>query len=467
VTRLGSTQIAAFICSALLYWASYLALLGCGVLAGQNLPPSNFSPSSLSPSSRSLLSPDQLDTLVAPVALYPDPLLAQVLAASTYPLELVEAQQWISQQQGLQGRQLVEAAKQQNWDPSVQAMAAFPDVLSMLTRDVRWTTDLGNAFLGQQGEVMAAVQRLRARAQSSGTLRSTPQQVVTTEGDYGQSPIAIQPADPQVIYVPTYNPAYVWGPPAWGAYPPLYYPSYGPSYGYGFGAATFLGALFSGLVSFGGWGWGLSWLTHGLFINSLFFSHFGFGGGYGSGYGGSTIWAHNPAHRLGVAYPSHVAAHFASASTGNWRTFNNRGTYSGSPRGFAANPSQGWRSFGGNRSGGGDRGSTPVAKGGSFERPLSQSYRSNAGGLARAFAGPTSQNSAREFSGSGSNGLARAPSQTHFSAPRAPSQHFSAPRSSGQHFSAPHSSGPKPGRPASGHGGSHSGGGHSGRSKHR
>src|SRR5580704_14770019 len=123
-----------------------------------------------------LLSPDQLNTLVAPVALYPDQLLGQVLAASTYPLELIEAAQWIQEQRGLRGPQLIDAAKRQNWDPSVQAMVAFPDVLAMLTRDVRWTTDLGNAFLAQQADVMAAIQQMRARAQSNGRLRSTPEQ---------------------------------------------------------------------------------------------------------------------------------------------------------------------------------------------------------------------------------------------------------------------------------------------------
>ncbi len=160
-----------------------------------------------------LLSPQDLDNLVAPIALYPDPLLAQVLAASTYPLEIVEMQQWLQAHPGLRGQQLMDAAKHQNWDPSVQAMVAFPDVVTMLNRDVRWTTDLGNAFLSQQADVMGAVQRMRARAQANGRLSTTPQQTVTTQSQDGQTAIDIEPADPQVIYVPTYNPAYVWGPP--------------------------------------------------------------------------------------------------------------------------------------------------------------------------------------------------------------------------------------------------------------
>ena len=108
-----------------------------------------------------LLSPAQLENIVAPIALYPDPLLGQVLAASTYPLEVVQAQQWMQQNGNLHGQQLMNAARQQNWDPSVQALVAFPDVMTSLTRDVQWTTDLGNAFLAQQNDVMAAVQRMR------------------------------------------------------------------------------------------------------------------------------------------------------------------------------------------------------------------------------------------------------------------------------------------------------------------
>ncbi len=240
-----------------------------------------------------MLSPDQLDNLVAPVALYPDPLLSEVLAASTYPLEIVEAQQWLQQHPGLQGPQLISAAQQTRWDPSVQALVAFPDALALLNRDVQWTTDLGNAFLAQQSDVMAAIQRMRATAQQNGRLVNTPQQVMSNDAPggqpYGQGPIQIQPAGPQVMYVPTYNPEYVWGPPPVGAYPPLGYPS--DSYGLGFGVPTLLSSLFTGftgLLSWGGWGWGLSWLTHSLLLNGLFLNHFGFGGGGfgGGGFGG-------------------------------------------------------------------------------------------------------------------------------------------------------------------------------------
>jgi hypothetical protein len=141
-----------------------------------------------------LLSPEQLDNLVAPVALYPDPLLSTVLAASTYPLEIVEAQQWLQQNGNLRCDPLMDAAKQQSWDPSVQALVALPDALRLLSNDVRWTTDLGNAFLAQQADVMSAVQRMRSRARANGRLTTTPQQVVTTAVQDGQSAIEIQPS---------------------------------------------------------------------------------------------------------------------------------------------------------------------------------------------------------------------------------------------------------------------------------
>ena len=176
-------------------------------------------------STQQMLSSEQLDNLVAPIALYPDPLLGQLLVASTYPLELVEANQWLQRNRQLRGQALTDAAKQQPWDPSVQALVAVPDALAKLNQDIRWTTDLGNAFLSQQADVMNAVQRMRARAKDNGRLSSTPQQTVATQEQGEQQVIVIQPANPQVIYVPTYDPFYVWGPPLYGYYPPLYYPS--------------------------------------------------------------------------------------------------------------------------------------------------------------------------------------------------------------------------------------------------
>ncbi len=167
--------------------------------------------------------PDQLDSLVSPIALYPDPMLAQVLAASTYPLELVQLQQWLSKNKTLKDKALVDAVEKQPWDPSVQAMAALPDVVKRLSDDIQWTTDLGNAFLAQQSDVMDAVQRMRKKAQGSGNLKSSEQQKVEVKTVESKQVIIIEQANPQVVYVPSYDPVVVYGPPVY-PYPPIYYP---------------------------------------------------------------------------------------------------------------------------------------------------------------------------------------------------------------------------------------------------
>ena len=158
---------------------------------------------------------DQLDSLVAPIALYPDPLLAQVLAASTYPLELLQMSQWLARNPGLKDKALADAVAQQPWDASIQAMAALPDVTKRLADDIQWTTDLGNAFLAQQGDVMHAVQRMRQKAEDKGSLKSTKEQVVETKTIENREVIVIEQANPQVVYVPSYDPVTVYGPPVY------------------------------------------------------------------------------------------------------------------------------------------------------------------------------------------------------------------------------------------------------------
>jgi hypothetical protein len=394
-----------------------------------------------------LLSSGQLDDLVAPVALYPDPLLGEVLAASTYPLEIAEANQWLQQNRNLQGAQLVDAARQQNWDPSVQALVAFPDALGLLGNDLQWTRDLGDAFLAQQTDVMSAVQRMRARASANGRLQSTPQQVVTTDTQNGQSAIKIQPADQQVMYVPVYQPDYVWGPPAEGAYPDEWYPD-GADYDFGFGFAPgiFVGSFFPGWGGWGGWGWGCGWFGGGLFVNAGFFNRFGFRGGFGErGFGGRTAWTHDPVHRMGVSYPNQaVATRFHSNNFGGNRMNYGQSVAGGRFNSGAAVGSQGgWRHFGGG-------GGAPA-----------QSYRAPAQGYRAYNAAPqyrTAPSYNRSF-----NAASRSyamPRQS-FSAPRA--QSFAAPRA--QSFSAPRSSGGFSGaRSSGGFSGGHSGssGGHGG-----
>jgi len=171
----------------------------------------------------------QLDSLVAPVALYPDPLLTQVLVASTYPLEIIQLQQWLQKNSGLTGDALANAVQNQDWDPSIQAMAVFPDLVKRLADDIKWTTDLGNAFLAQQSDVMDAVQRMRRKALDAGKLKTNEQMKVETEVVDSKTVVVIQPANPQIVYVPTYNPVVVYGPPVvMYPYPPIYYPP--PSY---------------------------------------------------------------------------------------------------------------------------------------------------------------------------------------------------------------------------------------------
>src|SRR5690242_8299900 len=161
---------------------------------------------------------DQLDSLVAPIALYPDPLLAQILAASTYPLEIIELEQWLKRNPNLKDQALADAMAKQSWDPSIQAMAVFPEVVTRLSANVAWTTNLGNAFLAQPQDVMDAVQRMRAKAQSKGALKTTEQQKVETETvEGGEEAIVIEPANSQYAFVPSYDPEVVYGDP--GIYP--------------------------------------------------------------------------------------------------------------------------------------------------------------------------------------------------------------------------------------------------------
>jgi hypothetical protein len=368
---------------------------------------------------RSTLTAQQLDNLVAPLALYPDPLLSQVLVAATYPLEVVEANQWLQQNRSLTGTALMDAAKQQNWDPAVQALVAFPDVLLRLNQDVRWTTDLGNAFLGQQADVLAAIQRLRASARANGKLRTTPQETVSTQVQNGQTEIAIQPADPQVIYVPTYDPTYVWGPPAWGYYPPLYYPTYG--FGFGFGIP--IGGFFFGWPGWGGWGWGFNWFGGGLFVNGGFFNHYGYGfGGFRGGFAGNRAWAHNYARASRATGTGGYSRSYASAA-------NRAGAGSSARAGVGSNA----------RAGAGASGARAGAAG--------QGYRSGVAGQSanRGYAGQSASRSYSSPAARSSAGASRASSAPAARSYSAPSRSYSSGGGGGS-------------RAGGGGGGSHGGG---------
>jgi len=260
--------------------------------------------------------PDQLDSLVAPIALYPDPMLSQVLIASTYPLEIIQLQQWLAQNKGMNEQQLADAVKKQNWDPSIQSLAALPDAVKLLADNIKWTTDLGNAFLAQQDDVMAAVQRMRQKAQANGNLKSTDQQKVETKTVESKQVIVIEQANPQVVYVPSYNPTVVYGAPVY-AYPPIAYPPpgyYAAGMAISFGVGVAMGAMWSGGWCCGcGWGGGNNNIT--INNNNNFNRNYNNRQNINTGNRGNSNWQHNPQHRGGTPYSDRQLANKYGGTT--------------------------------------------------------------------------------------------------------------------------------------------------------
>ncbi|MBI2741103.1 MAG: DUF3300 domain-containing protein [Rhodospirillales bacterium] len=308
-------------------WAAVSAaflVAGIGRWSGaQTPPPAAEQPQAAAADTSKTFTAAELDQLLAPIALYPDPLLAQILMAATYPLEVIEAAHWSKDNPKLTGDAALAAVKDKGWDVSVTSLVAFPQVLAMMDSKLEWTQKVGDAMLAQQPDVAASIQRLRAQAQAAGTLKTTPQQTVSSQPPSTGAPdgtpaaIVIQPTNPDTIYVPTYDPNVAYGPWPYASNPPYYYPpaSYGwsgPSTrvgGFGFGLGFAVGGAF-----FGGWHWGGGWG-----------GGWGWGGWHGWGRGNSytTInidratyisntfnrnyydhgrWNHDPAHRHGVPY---------------------------------------------------------------------------------------------------------------------------------------------------------------------
>jgi hypothetical protein len=269
------------------------ALVALGIAA-----PATEAQTTVSSTPAPIFAAQQLDQLVAPVALYPDELLGQILMAATYPLEVVEAQRWLQDPNNrtLTGDALATALAQQDWDPSVKALVPFPQVLQMMNDRLDWMQKLGDAFLSQQADVMDAVQRLRRQAQASGTLVSTPQQVVTSDGQT----IAIEPANPNLVYPPYYDPRAVYGSWPDPDYPPYYFPPppdyvYGPSLFFGFGIAV--------IPTF--WGWDhMDWRRRDVRIDVDRFD--GVNRQEDERLHRPPVtqdtWHHDPSHRRGVAY---------------------------------------------------------------------------------------------------------------------------------------------------------------------
>jgi hypothetical protein len=290
--------------------------------------------------------PEEIEQLVAPIALYPDSLLSQILMASTYPLEVVEADRWVKANASLKGDALAAELERRPWDPSVRSLVSFPSVLAMMSENLSTTVKIGDAFIGQQQDVMGAIQRLRSKAQAQGTLASTQQQTVNTVTQEGTQVIVIQSASPEIVYVPQYSPTVVYGAWPYPAYPP--YPYYPPGY------------VASNVVSFGvgvavGVAWGYAWggcnWHHGdididinrnynrnTTINRNNFEHRTMNGNF----------QHNPAHRQGVAYRNQASAQRVGASNSMARTSQARSEFRGHANTGAA-------PFGGGNAGGATR----------------------------------------------------------------------------------------------------------------
>ena len=288
-------------CIRLLLWSLVLLLAA---------PPGGIMAQGLSSSGQTIFRQEELDQMLAPIALYPDELLVQVLMAATYPLEVVQAARWVAANPNLRGDQLAASLEQQDWDPSVKSLVNFPSLLQMMNDRLEWMQMLGDAFLAQEEQVMDTVQQLRQRAQAQGSLRTTSEQSVIV--DPQSQEIIIEPAAPQVVYVPVYDPMIVYGPWWWPAYRPYYYHPRGvvirPGF-IGFGLGVAVGVAW-------GYAWGgFNWHHHDVVINvtrnvhvnnridrNRYVSHVTAGGG------AQGTWRHDPDHRLGVAYRAPAVA---------------------------------------------------------------------------------------------------------------------------------------------------------------
>ncbi|GAA5174716.1 DUF3300 domain-containing protein [Niveibacterium umoris] len=368
-------------------------------------------------SSGKVFSQQELDELLAPIALHPDALLAQILMASTYPLDIVEAARWRKANPKIEGQALEDAMVKQSWDPSVKSLTTFPTVLDMMSEKIDWTQKLGDAFLGQQTEVMQTVQKLRAKAKQAGSLADTKEQKVTTSNEGGSSVIIIEQADPKVVYVPTYNPAVVYGTWWYPAPPPYYY--YPP--GYVPGAAFF---TFTAGVIVGGALWGnCNWGHNDININVNRYNQVNHFDSNNVNNIKNGNWQHNPEQRRGVPYQSQGAqSKFGGAQVQNNKArdeFRGRaesGRQDLGQQGFDRNaagnrPSAGTsdRASAGNRAGGGaaDNRASSMDRGGGYDRGSAQPRASSSDrSSSSAFGGVSSGARANDYSSRGSSSRA-------------------------------------------------------------
>ena len=365
---------------------------------------------------------DQLDSLVAPIALYPDPLLAQVLAASTYPLEIMQLQQWLTKNKDLKDKALQDAVMKQPWDPTVQALAALPDVVKRLADDVQWTTDLGNAVLAQQSDVMDAVQRMRGKAKDTGNLKSNEQMKVETKVVENKQVIVVEQSQPDVVYVPSYNPTVVYGAPAY-PYPPISYPPpgyYAAGMALSFGVGMMVGAAWGG-----GWccnsGWGgnnsININNNNTFVNNSNRQN-NISNRSGNRTGGNS-WQHNSQHRGGAPYSNRATANkYGGTARGDSKgsrqanARQNQGQLGGRGQGAQAGSlDRGGRqqSGGGNRGSGGTNSLGANRGGGGGDRignrSVSSGGGSRGGGAFGGGSGGMSGSSARASSSRGASSM--------------------------------------------------------------
>ncbi len=244
--------------------------------------------------------PEELDQMLAPIALYPDAVLAQTLMAASYPLEVVEAARWSKANPTLKGDAAVTAVKDKSWDVSVKSLVAFPQILVQLSDHLDWMQKVGDAMIAQEQDVADSIQRLRAKAADAGNLQSGTEQTVTSQGSGTDRTIVIAPANPEVVYVPAYNPTTVYGTWPYPAYPPTYYP---PPPGYGYGSALLRGLMFGAGIAaagaiFGGWNWGRG----NSYVNVNVNRAVNIDRNFNVNNINNGRWQHDSIHRKGVAY---------------------------------------------------------------------------------------------------------------------------------------------------------------------
>jgi hypothetical protein len=378
---------------------------------------------------------EELEQMLAPIALYPDSLLSQVLMASTYPIEVVEADRWIKANASLKGDALTKELEKKQWDPSVRSLVNFPQVLSMMSDNLATTVKIGDAFIGQEKEVMDTVQRLRAKAQANGNLKSSKEQTVKTEtAEGGTQVIVVESSSPEVIYVPQYNPSVVYGGWPYPAYPP--YPYYPPGYvasnvvSFGLGVAC--GAAWG--YAFGNCNWGggdvdIDVNRNTNFNRNIDRSKFQGGDRGGGNRGGQGKWKHDPAHRQGAAYRNQSAANRVGAGNSSNRATQARDQYRGKA----------------------EAGRSDLARGGADQ------FRGNAGARPNQGAGAGNRATSAPVGGKPGGALNSAGRQTGSQARQASDRGYSS-RSSSPSRSAR----PAPSRSSGGGGGGRGGGGRGG-----